>query len=124
MMNTSVRVLLCVLALVCPARGVAQPRTDALGAQSAAGAAAMQAQRFDEAASIYEGLVTARPADAGLLMNLGMARYMAGHAAHAIAPLQKAVKLQPTLAPAALFLGASLLDVGRFKEAAAPLRER
>jgi tetratricopeptide (TPR) repeat protein len=124
MMNTSVRVLLCVLALVGPARGVAQSQeADALGAQSAAGAAAMEAQRFDEAASIYEGLVTARPADAGLLMNLGMARYMAGHAEHAIAPLQKAVKLKPTLAPAALFLGASLLDVGRFKEAAAPLRD-
>jgi predicted Zn-dependent protease len=82
----------------------------------------MAAQRFDEAAGIYEGLVTARPGDAGLLLNLGMARYMAGHREQAIAPLQKAVKLKPTLAPAALFLGASLLDVGRVKEAAAPLR--
>ena len=52
-----------------------------------------------------------------------MARYMAGHVEQAIPPLQKAVKLNPTLAPAALFLGASLLDVGRLKEAAVPLRK-
>jgi predicted Zn-dependent protease len=123
MMNTIVPVLVCVLALAGPALGMAEAQeADALGAQSAAGAAAMAAQRFDEAATIYEGLVTARPADAGLLLNLGMARYMAGHAEHAIPPLQKAVTLKPTLAPAALFLGASLLDVGRVKEAAVPLR--
>ena len=59
--------------------------------------------------------MAARPADAGLLLNLGMARYLAGRAEHAIPPLQKAAKLQPSLAPASLFLGASLLDVGRMQ---------
>ncbi len=123
-MNTIGRLLVCALAIVLPSHGMAEGRqADPLVARSAEGAAAMQAQRFDEAATIYEGLVTERPADAGLLLNLGMARYMAGHAEHAIPPLQKAVKLKPTLAPAVLFLGASLLDVGRIKEAVVPLRE-
>jgi predicted Zn-dependent protease len=100
---------------------LAQP-ADSLAARSAQGAAAMQAGRFDEAIGIYEELVAARPADAGLLMNLGMARYMAGQAGQAIAPLEKAARLQPSLAPASLFLGASLLEVGRVKQAAVPLQ--
>ena len=83
----------------------------------------MQASRFDEAAAIYGELVAARPGDAGLLMNLGMARYMAGAPGDAVAPLQKAVQLNPSLAPASLFLGASLLDLGRPKEAVPPLQK-
>ena len=35
----------------------------------------MKASRFDEAAIIYADIVTARPNDAGLLLNLGMAQY-------------------------------------------------
>ena len=53
--------------------------TDPIAARAAEGAAAMRAGRFDAAATIYAELTTARPDDAGLLMNLGMARYMAGH---------------------------------------------
>jgi predicted Zn-dependent protease len=82
----------------------------------------MQAGRYDEAAAIYGELTAARPADAGLLMNLGMARYMAGHPEDALTPLQKSIRLQPALAPASLFLGASLLDLGRAKEAVPPLQ--
>ena len=81
----------------------------------------MQAGRFEDAAKIYDELTSARPDDAGLLMNLGMARYMAGHPADALGPLQKSVRLAPSLAPASLFLGASLLDLGRSKEAVPPL---
>jgi len=83
----------------------------------------MQASRFDEAAAIYAELVAARPGDSGLQMNLGMARYMAGHPADALPPLQKAVRLNPSLAPASLFLGASLLDLGRPKEAVPSLQK-
>jgi predicted Zn-dependent protease len=82
----------------------------------------MQAGRFDEAAGIYRDLVTERPSDGGLLMNLGMARYMAGDAAGALEPLQKALKLSPALSSASLFLGSALLDLGRVDEAIAPLR--
>ena len=108
------------LLLAAPPLG-AQP-VKPLAEKSAQGTAAMQAGRFADAIGIYEELVAARPVDAGLLMNLGMARYMAGQADAAIAPLQKAAQLQPSLAPASLFLGASLLQVGRLKEAAAPLQ--
>ena len=79
---------------------------DPLGPRSAQGSAAMQAGNYEEAIGIYEELVAARPTDPGLLLNLGMARYMAGRAEAAIPPLQKATKLRPSLAPAALFLGA------------------
>ena len=63
-----------------------------------------------------------RPEDAGLLMNLGMARYMAGDAAGAVEPLEKAVKLSPGLGPASLFLGSALVDLGRVDEAIVALR--
>jgi Flp pilus assembly protein TadD len=86
---------------------------DTIAAHAAEGAAAMQAGRFDDAAMIYEELTSARPNDAGLLMNLGMARYMAGHPEAALGPLQKSVRLNPSLAPASLFLGGTLLDLGR-----------
>ncbi len=55
-------------------------------------------------------------------MNLGMARYMAGHPDQALPVLRKAVQLNGALAPASLFLGASLLDLGQFADATAPLR--
>jgi predicted Zn-dependent protease len=96
---------------------------DPIAARAAEGAAAMRAGRFDAAATIYAELSKARPDDPGLLMNLGMARYMAGHPEQAVAPLQKSVGLNPSLAPASLFLGASLLDLGRAREAV-PLLER
>jgi predicted Zn-dependent protease len=96
---------------------------DPIAARAAEGAAAMRAGRFDTAATIYAELTTARPGDAGLLMNLGMARYLAGHPDQALAPLQKSVALNPSFAPASLFLGASLLDLGRAQEAV-PLLER
>jgi predicted Zn-dependent protease len=112
--------LTAVLVLSRPAVSAAQT-TDALGARAAEAAAAMQAGKFQEAATIYAELAAARPADAGLLMNLGMARYMAGHPAEALPPLQKAVRLRPALAPASLFLGAAFLDLGRAREAVLPL---
>jgi predicted Zn-dependent protease len=92
-----------------------------LAARAAEAAQAMQASRFDEAAAIYAEIVKARPGDAGLLMNLGMAQYMAGRPDAALASLQKAVRLNASLAPASLFLGAALLDLGRAADAIAPL---
>jgi predicted Zn-dependent protease len=116
-------IAIAILLWVSAARTVSGQASDALAARASEGAAAMQASRFDEAAAIYAELVNARPGDAGLLLNLGMARYMAGHPAEAVAPLQKAVTLNPSLAPASLFLGASLLDLGRAKEAVPPLQK-
>jgi predicted Zn-dependent protease len=93
----------------------------ALAARAAEGKAAMEAGRFDQAAVIYGELAQAYPGDAGLQMNLGMARYMSGDPEAALAPLRKAASTQPSLAPASLFLGAALLDLGRTKEAVTPL---
>ena len=45
-----------------------------------------------------------------------------GPSAEALLPLQKAVRLRPALAPASLFLGAALLDLGRGGEAVLPLQ--
>jgi predicted Zn-dependent protease len=112
------------LAAVLASAGLSAGQSAAtLAERSAEGAAAMEASRFDEAAAIYAELVAARPGDAGLLMNLGMARYMGGHPADAISPLQKAVKISPSLPPASLFLGAALLDLGRPKEAVPSLQK-
>jgi len=105
--------LLIMCGLVFVSETAASQTADPIAARAAEGAAAMRAGRFDAAAAIYAELITARPDDAGLLMNLGMARYMAGHPDQALGPLQKSVQLNPSLAPASLFLGASLLDVGR-----------
>ena len=110
------------LAAGAPRQAQAQVQ-DALAARAAEAAAAMESGRFDAAATIYGELVAGRPDDAGLLMNLGMARYMAGHPGDALPVLRKAVALNKTLAPASLFLGASLLDLGQFAEASAPLQQ-
>jgi Flp pilus assembly protein TadD len=104
---------LALFAVLGPGLGLqAAQGPEALAARAAEGSAAMQASRFGDAATIYAELVAARPGDAGLLMNLGMARYMAGHPADALAPLQKAVRLNPALAPASLFLGAAAAEGG------------
>jgi predicted Zn-dependent protease len=82
---------------------------------------AMSEGRFDEAARIYRELLQSRPDDSGLLMNLGMALAMGGHEADAVAPLERAIKLKPTLTPALMFLGSSYLALGEPQKAIAPL---
>jgi tetratricopeptide (TPR) repeat protein len=82
----------------------------------------MQKGSFDEAARMYQELVRAVPGDAGLLMNLGMALAMGGHEAEAIGPLERAIKLKPTLIPAHLFLGSSYLALGDAGKAVPPLK--
>ena len=81
----------------------------------------MAQQRFADAAGLYEELVKALPGNPGMLMNLGMARHMAGQDAAAVAPLEAALKIQP-IPPAFLFLGASYLRLNQPAKAVAPLR--
>lgn len=81
----------------------------------------MAQQRFADAAGLYEELTRALPGNAGMLMNLGMARHMAGQDAAAIAPLEAALKIQP-IPPAFLFLGASYLRINQPAKAVPPLR--
>jgi tetratricopeptide (TPR) repeat protein len=98
------------------------PQSADLVRRSQAAAAAMQKGSFDEAARMYQELVRAVPGDAGLLMNLGMALAMGGHEAEAIGPLERAIKLKPTLIPAHLFLGSSYLALGDAGKAVPPLK--
>ena len=107
------------LTLAVPLRAAAQPADPA--ARSREASAAMTQGRFDDAARIYGELTKALPNEAGLFMNLGMALAMAGREAEAIAPLERAVALNPKLLPAHLFLGSSYLARGEAAKAAAPL---
>jgi predicted Zn-dependent protease len=75
-------------------------------------ARAMAGGRYREAAAMYERLVAARPSDAGLHMNLGVARTMAGQQRQAIDDLRQAVALDASLARAWLFLGIARLESG------------
>ena len=93
----------------------AQPNE--LAARGKQATQAMNEGRYEHAAAIYRQLLLALPGDAGLHMNLGMALAMAGREGEAIAPLRRAVELQPTLLQAHLFLGSSLLSLGRGADA-------
>src|SRR5688572_17904134 len=75
--------LLCLLFL--PA--AAPPASDLLAAKSQRGKELMAAGRYAEAVPVYRELVTALPANPGLLVNLGMALNLAGEDEQAIAPL-------------------------------------
>jgi predicted Zn-dependent protease len=92
-----------------------------LAAGSKAAGQAMTDGRFDAAARIYRDLLRSLPDEPGLLMNLGMALAMGGHEAEALAPLERAIKLEPGLIPAHLFLGSSYLALGNAEKAIAPL---
>lgn len=80
----------------------------------------MAAGRFADAAAIYADLVDRLPDEPGLLMNLGMALAMDGREQAAIAPLERAVKLRPSLLPAWMFLGSSHLALGQPGRAVEP----
>jgi predicted Zn-dependent protease len=97
------------------------PQSADLAARNKAAGQAMSDGRFDDAAGLYRELLKSRPDDPGLLMNLGMALAMGGHEADAIAPLERATKLQAGLVPAQLFLGSSYLALGKADRAVAPL---
>ena len=64
----------------------------------------------------------AQPESADLHLNLSVAEYKAAHFREAAASASEALKLAPDLLPASLFLGASYLELGRFKEAVDALR--
>ena len=114
------RGLLLASILLLPVHTTAAQPPD-LAAKSDAGKNAMAAGRYDEAAAIYAQLARALPDDAGILTNLGMAQAMANRPRQAIAPLERAVTLDPSLHPAWLFLGTAYLDTGDAGRALKPL---
>jgi predicted Zn-dependent protease len=109
--------LLVLLFATTPAAQSPDPAT-----RSQAATRAMSEGRFDEAARIYRELLQALPNDPGLLTNLGMALAMSGREGEALAPLERALTLQPDSIPARLFLGSSYLALGQPEKAIAPLQ--
>lgn len=117
-----IRTLLALLLAGCLGGSAsAQPADAARQSRAAEAARAMSAGRFDAAARIYRDLLQTTPDEPGLLMNLGIALAMDGREADAIEPLQRAVKGDPTLMPAHLFLGSSYLALGQPARAIPPL---
>jgi tetratricopeptide (TPR) repeat protein len=74
-----------------------------------------------EAAAIYRELAHAQPPSADLLLNLAIAEYKAGAFREAADAASAALKLNPALGPAQLFLGASYLELGDAERAVAAL---
>lgn len=112
---------LLVLSLLLPSPSWAQRPGSNANADPAA--RAMDEHRYDDAAEGYRELLKAHPNEAGLLANLGMALAMGGHEGDAIAPLERALALNPKLTNARMFLGSSYLAVGETRKAIATLKQ-
>ena len=83
-------------------------QSNALAEKAARAKSLLETNKFSEAAVLYAELAKAIPGNPGLLLNQGMALHMAGEDAKAIPPLESALKLNPNIPPAMLFLGASI----------------
>src|SRR5256885_11939808 len=115
-MRSLLAILLCVAAmyvaaLFAPVNGYSQ--SNDLAEKSRRAKELMAEGKFADAIPVYRELNTAVPNNPGLMLNLGMALHMAGEERESIAPLESAVKLDPNLAPAWLFLGAARLQLGQ-----------
>jgi tetratricopeptide (TPR) repeat protein len=96
-------------------------QADTLAAKGAEAQRALQAQEFAKAEQLYLELVRALPSNAGLRMNLGLARFSVGKYELAAQDLRQASRADPKLWAAKLMLGISLQKLGRPLEAIAPL---
>ncbi|MDP9339287.1 MAG: tetratricopeptide repeat protein [Acidobacteriota bacterium] len=101
--------LLCLLAIPVRQSVFAQPDDLALKSQQAKNL--MAEGKFADAIPLYVELNQALPNNPGLMLNLGMALHMAGQEQKAVAQLEVTAKLDPTLEPAWLFLGAARLQM-------------
>src|SRR5437867_446716 len=112
--------LVCCLLFGEPICGIGQ--TDELAAKSQRARDAMASGRYKEAISLYQDLVKALPAEPGIKMNLGIAHYMAGHYLESTRLLEAAVKADPKLTQALLFIGASQQRLGNAARAVPTLQ--
>jgi tetratricopeptide (TPR) repeat protein len=100
------------------AQAPAKPRP-----QNDPAARAMSEHRYDDAAAAYRELLKSAPEEPALLANLGIALAMGGHEADAVAPLERALTLNPKLTNARMFLGSSYMAIGESKKAIAALKQ-
>jgi len=98
------------------------PQIDTLALKSQQAKQLMAEGHFEQAISLYRELNKAVPNNPGLKLNLGMALHMAGKKREAIPELQQAVKLDPKMTPAWLFLGTTRLQLGETVAAVKALR--
>ena len=112
--------LLCIALLPEPTSSLAQ--SEDLATKSQRAKEFMAEGKYTEAIPLYSELNHALPNNPGLLLNLGMALHMAGDERKSIPQLEAAVRLDPKLGPAWLFLGAARLQLGDALEAVEPLR--
>lgn len=114
---------LCLTVLLLSVASLARAQSQALIDKSERGKQLMAEQKFDQAASVYRELTQAVPNNPGLLLNWGMALHLAGRSREAITPLAKATKLDASILPAWLFLGASYLSAGDPERSLQPLEK-
>ena len=98
------------------------PQMEGLAEKSQQAKQLMADGKFQQAIVLYRELNEAVPNNPGLKLNLGMALHLAGKKREAIAELEQAVKLDPQMAPAWLFLGTTRLQLGEASAALKPLR--
>jgi predicted Zn-dependent protease len=98
---------------------LAQP--DLLAEQASQAKAYMAERRYAEAIPIYQKLITEVPGNPGLILNLGLAEEMAGHAQQAIPHFKTVLKAQPHNVPALTSLAMAELQLNRPGAAVAPL---
>jgi superkiller protein 3 len=98
------------------------PQVESLALKSQQAKQYMAEGKFQQAIALYRELNEAVPNNPGLKLNLGMALHLAGRKREAIPELEQAVKLDPQLAPAWLFLGTTCLQLGEAAAALKPLR--
>jgi predicted Zn-dependent protease len=112
--------LICVVSLSAYSRPL--PQMEGLAEKSQQAKQLMAEGKFQQAIALYRELNEAVPNNPGLKLNLGMALHMAGKKREAIPELEQAVKLDPQMAPAWLFLGTTRLQLGEASAALKPLR--
>jgi len=103
--------LVCLFSILVQSSGLAQ--SDELALKSQRAKEFMAEGKFVESIALYRELNRAVPNNPGLMLNLGMALHMAGKEHESTQQLEAAVKLDPTLTPAWLFLGAARLQLGK-----------
>ena len=77
----------------------------------------------EQAITIYQELIQTFPNSPDLLMDLSIAQFKARHYRDSIEQAKAALKLQPELPSANLFLGACYVELGEFGAAIPPLKK-
>jgi tetratricopeptide (TPR) repeat protein len=103
--------------------GLAQSPPDSLSDQLIGKAREAELKHdFQTAARLYQDYLEAHPDDPEILQRLGLANYLSNRFDAAIAPLAKALKLDPSRWGSALFLGISYYRTDRFADAIEALK--